>query len=210
MSESFVGCNLFVFFKSIIDMQMIWRWSSRAAAALKYLEFVLWINRRTPASLRAQWRCLAFSKTTILDTQPICQIKHHKESFQSNRGGKLSLFLSCKVLGNVTCLLKSVCLGCWLTDLWNIQGCYGRTEKRLCVWPTVLFPHGQPECPAPRMFTQTPKTRITKKKKKERPHISVGVLWGYHTCRMCWIKNRPPKNLPHSESGIVGVKSRKA
>lgn len=156
--------------------------------------------------MRSQWRCLAFSTTTILDTQPICQIKHHKEAFQYNGRGKLSLFLSCKVLGNVTCLLKSMCFGCWLTDLWNIQGLYGRTGKRLCVWPTVRFPYGQPVCPIQQECShRPPKTRITKKeKKKKRFHsISVDVLWGYHTCRMCWIrkKKRPPKKktVPHSE-----------
>lgn len=68
--------------------------------------------------------------------------------------------------GDVTCLLKSRCFGCWLTDLWNIQGWYGRTEKRLCVWPTVLFPLMDSLCVLQQECSHRPKNSYNKYEKR--------------------------------------------
>lgn len=63
------------------------------------MNLIVYSNEQTvPTSVRPQGGCLAFSKTTILDAQPICQIKHHKEAFQRNDGGKLSLCVSAQSL----------------------------------------------------------------------------------------------------------------
>lgn len=107
------------------------------------------------------------------------------------------IILPLQSLGNVTRLLKSKCFGCWLTDLWNTRGWSGLTEK-----PLYVCVCDQLSCSlVAGMFTQTPKKP---KGNKGLPRISVADLWGYHTCSMRWMKNRPrtkkkKKNLPHSE-----------
>lgn len=57
-------------------------------------------------------------------SQRVLSVQQRRETF---------IILLLQSLGNVTCLLKWRCLGCWLTDLWNIRGLYGGTEERLCV-----------------------------------------------------------------------------
>lgn len=157
----------------------------------------------TLSRARSQWRCLAFSKTTILDTQAICQIKHHKEAFQSSRGGKLSFSLSCKVLETWhASLSRAVLAADWQTCEIS-RGCTGAQRSVYACDPLSFFSYEQLVCVLKEECSHI-------KVKKEAPRLSVCVLWGYHTCRMCCIKHDPLKKSSHIQSGFVGVKSRKA
>lgn len=116
-------------------------------------------------------------------------------------------------LGNVTCLLKWRCVGRWLTDLWNIQEWYGRTEKRLCVCDPLSFPpHGQPVCPNARMFTQTPKTSLTEKEIKTKVgiHIHQWLFYGDITLVECVDKKRGPPKKTNPPTFWVGLSESRA
>lgn len=203
IGESFVGCNMSVFFKSIIDMQMIWRWSSRAAGYFK-MSGVWPVNKSSHPNLSAlSMKMLGLLQDNYSRHSTNMSNKTSQRVFSVQPRRETFIIPLLQSLGDVTCLLKSRCIGCWLTDLWNIQGWYMGAQRSVYV---------------PLSFSFLDSLHVLKHECSHRPQnsynkksIPVGVLWGYHTCRMCWIKKPPtPQKTSHILSGIVGVKSRKA
>lgn len=119
----------------------------------------------------------------------------------------------CKVVETWHASLSGGVWGCWVTRLVKHPGVCGHRGASICVSYCPVPPYGQ-GC-SRNVHTDPPKTCRTKKGGKKRFHIYQWVfLWGYHTCRMCWVKKKThthrPQKTSHILSGIVGVKSRKA